>query len=280
MNSTSPSSSLVRIAARSPARSSAGPDVMCRCTPISAATMPASVVLPSPGGPANSRWSTGWPRLRGRLEHDRQVLLQLALADELGEAPRPQPGLDDLLGVGGRRRGRGTRHARRAPSSFERVAQQRRRHRRSAAARAARRGSRRRRSRGRPAPRGRRRSRGAAVDRRRRRGSSTGTLSAVAQLDEQPLGGLLADAGHERERRRRRCSATMSTSAAGGWVARIAIASAGPTPWVAISIWNVDALVAVQEAVQRLGVLADVVVDVQERRRRRLELGQRPRRDA
>ena len=64
MKSTSPSSSLVRIAARSPARSSAGPDVMCRCTPISAATMPASVVLPSPGGPANSRWSTDWPRRR------------------------------------------------------------------------------------------------------------------------------------------------------------------------------------------------------------------------
>ena len=34
-------------------------------------------------------------------------------------------------------------------------------------------------------------------------------------------------------------SATMSTNAAGGWVARIAIASAGPTPWVAIRVWNV-----------------------------------------
>ena len=64
MNSTSPSSSLVRMAARSPARSSAGPEVTWSCTPISAATMPASVVLPRPGGPANSRWSAAWPRRR------------------------------------------------------------------------------------------------------------------------------------------------------------------------------------------------------------------------
>ena len=56
-------------------------------------------------------------------------------------------------------------------------------------------------------------------------------------------------------------------------MARIAIASAGPTPWVPISTWNVAALVAGDEAVQRLVVLADVVVDVEERGRRRLELG-------
>ena len=66
--------------------------------------MPASVVLPSPGGPANSRWSADWPAPARRLEHDRQVLLELALADELGQRARPQPGLDDLLGVGRRRR--------------------------------------------------------------------------------------------------------------------------------------------------------------------------------
>ena len=35
----------------------------------------------------------------GRLEHDGQVLLQLALADELVEAPRSQPGLDGVLDV-------------------------------------------------------------------------------------------------------------------------------------------------------------------------------------
>ncbi len=61
--------------------------------------MPASVVLPSPGGPANSRWSTAWPRRRAASSTIAEVLLQLALADELGEQPRPQPGLDDVLGV-------------------------------------------------------------------------------------------------------------------------------------------------------------------------------------
>src|SRR5918994_6153379 len=62
MKSTSPSSRLVRMAARSPARSSAGPLVTRRLTPSSAATIPASDVLPVPGGPAKSRWSTAWPR--------------------------------------------------------------------------------------------------------------------------------------------------------------------------------------------------------------------------
>src|SRR5436305_1378757 len=64
MNRTAPSSRLVRTEARSPARSSAGPDVTRRATPISAATMPARLVLPRPGGPARSRWSTGSPRRR------------------------------------------------------------------------------------------------------------------------------------------------------------------------------------------------------------------------
>ena len=35
----------------------------------------------------------------GRLDDDAEVLLQLALADELGEQARPQPGLDDVLDV-------------------------------------------------------------------------------------------------------------------------------------------------------------------------------------
>ncbi len=57
MKSTSPSESLVRMAARSPGRSRAGPEVICSSTPISAATIPASEVLPSPGGPAKRKWS-------------------------------------------------------------------------------------------------------------------------------------------------------------------------------------------------------------------------------
>ena len=34
-------------------------------------------------------------------------------------------------------------------------------------------------------------------------------------------------------------SATMSTSAVGGWVAMIAMPSAGPTLWTPIRVWNV-----------------------------------------
>ena len=49
-------------AARSPARSMAGPLVVRICAPISAATMFASVVLPSPGGPYRRTWSTGSSR--------------------------------------------------------------------------------------------------------------------------------------------------------------------------------------------------------------------------
>src|SRR3990172_1480976 len=58
MNSTSFGSRLVRIAARSPARSSTGPEVWRRFTPISRAMIGAGVVLPSPGGPNSSTWSS------------------------------------------------------------------------------------------------------------------------------------------------------------------------------------------------------------------------------
>ncbi len=52
------------MAATSPLLTSAGPEVIRKPAPISQAMMPARVVLPSPGGPANSTWSTGWPRRR------------------------------------------------------------------------------------------------------------------------------------------------------------------------------------------------------------------------
>ena len=51
MNKTSFSFRFVRRAARSPAFSIDGPVVICMATPISDAMMPASVVLPNPGGP-------------------------------------------------------------------------------------------------------------------------------------------------------------------------------------------------------------------------------------
>src|SRR5439155_5546097 len=64
MNSTSLGSKFVRMAARSPGRSRTGPEVWRRLTPISRAMMCASVVLPSPGGPNSSTWSSASPRAR------------------------------------------------------------------------------------------------------------------------------------------------------------------------------------------------------------------------
>ena len=54
MNSTSRGSRLVRMAARSPALASTGPDVERKLTPSSRATICARVVLPRPGGPEKS----------------------------------------------------------------------------------------------------------------------------------------------------------------------------------------------------------------------------------
>lgn len=51
INNTSPSIRLVRIEAKSPERSMAGPVVVRMLTPSSAAKMWARVVLPKPGGP-------------------------------------------------------------------------------------------------------------------------------------------------------------------------------------------------------------------------------------
>ena len=51
MKSTSPGWRLVRMAAMSPARSTAGPEVTRMATSISVAMMLASVVFPRPGGP-------------------------------------------------------------------------------------------------------------------------------------------------------------------------------------------------------------------------------------
>ena len=51
MKRTSPGERLVRIEARSPTRSIAGPEVARKDAPISFVIKCASVVLPKPGGP-------------------------------------------------------------------------------------------------------------------------------------------------------------------------------------------------------------------------------------
>ena len=77
--------------------------VMRSPAPISAATMPASDVLPRPGRAGEEDVVDGLAALAGRLEHDAEVLDQLGLPDELGERTGPEPDLFELL-VGVRRR--------------------------------------------------------------------------------------------------------------------------------------------------------------------------------
>ena len=50
-------------------------------------------------GPGEEQVVDGLLAAARGLEHDAEVLLQLALADELGEASRPQTGFDGILGV-------------------------------------------------------------------------------------------------------------------------------------------------------------------------------------
>src|SRR5262245_38013106 len=63
MNRISRLSSAVSSAARSPARSMIGPAVAFSGTPSSAAITCARLVLPTPGGPNSSTWSSASPRL-------------------------------------------------------------------------------------------------------------------------------------------------------------------------------------------------------------------------
>ena len=93
-NSTSRDSSAVRIAAMSPFRSSAGPAIVRMPTPSSSRMMNASDVLPSPGGPTSSTWSSASPREMRRVQRDAQLLLHALLADEVLEAARPERPLD------------------------------------------------------------------------------------------------------------------------------------------------------------------------------------------
>ena len=76
--SISPSLRFVSMATRSPGFSIAGPEVMRIFTPISFAITAASVVLPSPGGPCSSTWSSG--SLRRRAASMKTLRLSLAFS--------------------------------------------------------------------------------------------------------------------------------------------------------------------------------------------------------
>ena len=91
-------SSAVRNEATSPLRSSAGPAVGTQGTSSSLATIWASDVLPSPGGPASSTWSSASPRPRAASMATGELLLEHLLADEVLQAPRPQRAVELVLG--------------------------------------------------------------------------------------------------------------------------------------------------------------------------------------
>ena len=81
MKSTSPGLRLVRSPARSPGLSSTGPEVTFNCACISLAMMFANVVLPSPGGPCSSTWSS--ESHQSRLDENPEVIHDLLLPGEV-----------------------------------------------------------------------------------------------------------------------------------------------------------------------------------------------------
>ena len=79
-----------------------GPEVARKPTPISRARIPASVVLPSPGGPKNRTWSSASPRDLGGVDEDAEILARALLADEFVERLGPKRGVGVLgLALGG-----------------------------------------------------------------------------------------------------------------------------------------------------------------------------------
>lgn len=92
------------MAAKSPVRAMAGPEVVRMEAPNSLATTVASVVLPSPGGPENRIWSAGSPRPWAARDHDAEGLLHLRLAQVIVE-PLGTQGEIELQVVLGERRG-------------------------------------------------------------------------------------------------------------------------------------------------------------------------------
>ena len=286
------------MAARSPVRTSAGPEVMRSPTPISPATMPAREVFPSPGGPANKQVVDRLAAPARRLEDDLEVLGELRLTQELVEAPRAQAdlvgqvgGVDDRVDrpVAGLRRRRRRHPGRRCPGHRDRVPgvtgpattsrrmvigpRPARAARRAASPRPrprpawcrARGGSRRGRTRarpGRPAPRC-----AARVARRAPavapRPTTSGTSSFERRSRTSRAAVLRPDPGHRGQHRevlgQHGPGRARRARATTGWPAP----ARGPTPWAPSRASKQRRSSAVGEAVEHDGVLADVGVDVQ-----------------
>ena len=109
MNSTSRSSRLVSKAARSPALAITGPEVARKPTPSSRATICASVVLPRPGGPTNSTWSSASLRLRAASMKIERLARACAWPTNSRQQLRAQRGIADIVGAAFRRHHAGGR---------------------------------------------------------------------------------------------------------------------------------------------------------------------------
>ena len=221
--------------------------------------------LAEAGRPGQQEVVGGLAPPAGRLQDDREVLLQLGLADELLEAAGPQPGFLGLLAVG-RAEARAAPHARWAPSvrsasrsrldaspSGGQVAQ----HLAHLVGR---------RSRARPGPRGRRPARVGPSPlpvARAATASAAGTVEAGLQLEQEAGRRLATHAGHEAQR------VEVARAHRGPQLLGRVDGEGGqrqgrPDAVGAEERLEAVPLVAAQEAVQRLGVLADVVADVEE----------------
>ena len=93
-----------RMLLRMPVRSSFllqhRPGGVVKPTSSSSAMMAASVVLPKPGRAVEQHVVHGFAALAGGLDGDGQVLLELALAGEIGQPPRAQPRFElQILGL-------------------------------------------------------------------------------------------------------------------------------------------------------------------------------------
>ena len=171
--------------------STAGPAIVRMPTPSSSRTMYARLVLPRPGGPASSTWSSASPRAFAAVERDLELLLDALLADELVEPARAEADVElpprprSSTGATNELMLPSAGPAAHAPRASRRIglARARARRRRSS-------------SRARRARRARRRG-------RRCRAPATGAIAVtrelLLQLEHDALGRLLADAGDRLE---------------------------------------------------------------------------------
>ena len=239
-----------------PFRSSAGPATVRIPTPSSSRMIWASVVLPSPGGPASRTWSSASPRpLAASSAIPSCSLMRSWPTKSSSRRGRSERSSSSSSGSEHRRQERGSR--RQPPRSacahalLGRAAPDRRRPARCSASsdrvaeldeRVARDEVRRRRRR-----------------RPRRRGSSTASDDLLLQLEHDPLGRLLPDPG-DRLEARVSPSAIARRSSAAGEPETTASATFGPIPLTVSSCMNSSRSDGVGEPVELQRVLAHVEI--------------------